>query len=88
MGWKCLNEVFKEFIAVSLILILFNININVMTEIFKKIFLSALSKRDSRPEGEISGLFINSNHSKVSLRSVHISLSHFFNHVLLHGNPA
>ena len=52
-------KMFKEFIAVSLILILFNVNINIMTEIFKKIFLSALSKRDSRPEGEINDWFIN-----------------------------
>ena len=47
---KCLKEVFKEFIAVCLILILFNVNINIKIGIFKKIFLSTFSKRDSRPE--------------------------------------
>ena len=48
MEWKCLKEVFKEFIAA-----------NIKIEIFKKIFLSSFLKKDSRPEGEISDWFIN-----------------------------
>ena len=54
MERKCLKEAFKEFIGVSPILILFNVNINIKTEIFEKIFLSAYSKTDSHPEGKIS----------------------------------
>ena len=48
MEWKCLKEVFKEFIAA-----------NIKIEIFKEIFLSSFLKKDSRPEGEISDWFIN-----------------------------
>ena len=68
MEWKCLKEVFKEFIAVSLILILFNVNINIEIEMFKKIFLSTVSKRDFRPEGEISDWFINFQPFKLTIR--------------------
>ena len=66
MEWKCLKEVFKEFIAASLILILFNVNIKI--EIFKKIFLSTFPKRDSRQEGEISDWFINFQPFKSTIR--------------------
>ena len=40
------------------ILIVINISINIKNEIFKKIFLSTFSKRDSRQEREISDWFI------------------------------
>ena len=41
------------------ILIVFNISINIKNEIFKKIFLSTFSKRDSRQEREMSDLVHN-----------------------------
>ena len=68
MEWKFLKNVFKEFITVSLILIHFNVNINITIEIFKEIFLSTFSKRDSGPEGEISDWFINSQPFESTMR--------------------
>ena len=79
-----LKEVFKEFIAVSLILILFNVNINIEIEMFQKIFLSTFSKRDSRQEGEINDWFITFQPFKSTIREC----NHFFNQILVHGNPA
>ena len=68
MEWNCLKGVFKEFTAVSLIIILLNVKINIKIEIFKKIFLSTSSKRDSCPEGEISDWSINFQQLKSTIR--------------------
>ena len=68
MEWECLTGVFEEFVVVSLILILFDVNINIKIEIFKKTFLSISSKKDSRPEGQMSDWFINFQPFKSTIR--------------------